>query len=183
VRVRGPVGLRFPDVLVQDIDGLAQLIGAFWWLRVGLHRNHQILVSNPQVKYPIAETFTLVKPLGAGKAEFLAAYPEVKASRVIGGQCRDWLAVLMRLAQSFGLISSAGLVLEVAMRQQSRHSRRHERYPLSGVKRTYNRRFYSSTWPARGYYWLSKLTTNTGPGYETHGIQHDRFGGVLHLWC
>ena len=85
-RVRRLLGLRFPDDLVQGIDGFAQLIGTFGWLGVGLHRNHQILVSNPQVRCSIAETFTLVKPLGAERAEYLAAYPEAKASRIISGQ-------------------------------------------------------------------------------------------------
>jgi hypothetical protein len=89
VRVRSLLGPWFADDLVQDIDGLAQLVGAFRWLGVGLHRNHQILVSNPQIERPIAETFALVKPLGAERAEYLAAYPEAKASRVIGGQRCD----------------------------------------------------------------------------------------------
>ena len=76
MQVRRLVGLRFPDDLIQGIDGLAQLVGAFSWLGVGLHRNHQILVSNPQIERRIAETFALVKPLGAERAEYLAAYPE-----------------------------------------------------------------------------------------------------------
>jgi hypothetical protein len=83
MRVRSLVGLRFPDDLIQGIDGLAQLIGAFRGLGVSLHLNHQILVSNPEVECPIAETFALVKPLGTERAKYLAAYPEAKASRVM----------------------------------------------------------------------------------------------------
>ena len=77
MRIRGLVGLRFPDDL-EGIDGLAQLIGALRWLGVGLDRNHQVR-GNPNVKRPIAETHALVEPLGAERSEDLVGQTKSKA--------------------------------------------------------------------------------------------------------
>ena len=59
------VGLGPLDDLVKYIDGIAQLVGALGRLRIGLDSDHQILVGNPDIDRPIAETFALIEPLRA----------------------------------------------------------------------------------------------------------------------
>jgi hypothetical protein len=67
------VGRWLLDDLVKCTDGVAELVGVFRWLTVGLDRNHQILVGNPDVARPIAKTFALVEPLRAERPENLVA--------------------------------------------------------------------------------------------------------------
>ena len=50
------------DNVVEGTDGITELIGVFRRLTVGLDRDHQILVGNPDVERPIAKTFSLVEP-------------------------------------------------------------------------------------------------------------------------
>ena len=59
----GLVGLGPLDDLVKCVDGIAQLVGAIGRLRIGLDNDHQILVGNPDIDRPIAETFALIEPL------------------------------------------------------------------------------------------------------------------------
>src|SRR5262245_59175246 len=84
------------DDLVKGCDGLMQLVGAVRRLRVGLDRNHQILVGKPDVERPIAETLALVEPMRAEGPKNLVAEPEREAAWVVGGHRRDWLAGLHR---------------------------------------------------------------------------------------
>src|SRR3954468_20614946 len=44
-----PSGFRPLDDLVESIDGLVKFLSAFRGLRVGLHRNHQILIVEPDI--------------------------------------------------------------------------------------------------------------------------------------
>ena len=57
------------DDLVKGTDGVVELVGAIGWLRVGLYRNHQILVGNPDIERPIAKTLAQVEPLRAERPE------------------------------------------------------------------------------------------------------------------
>src|SRR5258708_5004764 len=65
-------------------------------MRVGLDGDHQILVGNPDIDRPIAETFALVEPLRAERPEYLVGQAEGEAARVIGGDRRDRLACFGR---------------------------------------------------------------------------------------
>ncbi len=65
-------------------------------MRVSLDGDHQILVGNPDIDRPIAETFALVEPLRAERPENPFGQPEGEAFRVIGGRRRDRLACFGR---------------------------------------------------------------------------------------
>ena len=57
------MGLGPFDDLINRVDGVAQLFGALGRLRISLGSDHQILVGNPDIDRPIAETFALIEPL------------------------------------------------------------------------------------------------------------------------
>jgi hypothetical protein len=60
-----PIGLRLFDDLVKRTDRVADLVGAFGWLTVGLDRDHQVIGGDPDIKRPIAEGLAFIEPLCA----------------------------------------------------------------------------------------------------------------------
>ena len=50
-----------------------EVVGTIRRLAVGLDRDHQILVGNPDVERPIAEAFALVEPLRTKRPEDLVS--------------------------------------------------------------------------------------------------------------
>ncbi len=62
--------LRFAaHVAINRGRGVAELVGVVRRLRIGLHRDHQVLFLEPHIERPVAERRALVEPLRPDRSE------------------------------------------------------------------------------------------------------------------